>query len=118
MFTEPAPGKVRIYLRLRHTAPIGAQVLEAEGKIRFASPLASPGPGRVTPARPAPTAPAASPVPTPAASPAPTPDPSPGSGPIVPDVSDPTPPKPPTEPDEALPEGAGPLLFPRPDSAE
>ncbi len=99
MFTEPAPGKVRLYLRLRHTTPVVAQVQETEGRIRFASPSAKPG------------------LPRPAATiPAPAPS---GSGRVdVPDPVDPIPPKPPTEPDEVLPEGAGPLLFPRPDSTE
>lgn len=104
MFTEPAPGKVRLYLRLRHTTPVVAQVLESVGRIRFASPSAKGGQQRPAAAPPS------------AAPPAPAPS---GSGRIdVPEPTEPIPPKPPTEPDEALPEGAGPILFPRPDSAE
>lgn len=111
MFTEPAPGKVRLYLRLRHTTPVVAQVFEAEGRIRFASPAAKGGLPPPAPAMPAPEPATAAPgIPAPAPS---------ASGEVeVPGPLEPVPPRPPTEPDEELPEGAGPLLFPRPDSAE
>ena len=104
MFTAPAPGKVRLYLRLRRTTPIVAQVLEPEGRIRFAASEARGGPGQPASQAPSPAAPVppGSPTPTPAA-------PVPAGSPAPP---------PPTEPGESLPEGAGPLLFPRPDSAD
>lgn len=136
MLTEPALGKVRLYLRLRRTTPVVAQILEPEGRIRFAASAAAAPAGR--PLGPAPRlvlpvvgpSPAGMPAtiatPAPAIAPAPTDAPAPAvPDPVVPDPADPKPPAdpsdpgdPPTEPGEAVPDGAGRVLFPRPDSQD
>jgi hypothetical protein len=46
MYTVPAPGRVRLYVRLRSRTPLVAQVLEPQGLIRLAAQGTFAGPSR------------------------------------------------------------------------
>jgi hypothetical protein len=47
MYTVPARGRVRLYVRLRTRTPVVAQILEPQGLIRVAAQVASPARPRI-----------------------------------------------------------------------
>jgi hypothetical protein len=101
MFTHPAVGKTRLYLRLRRTAQVVCEVNEKAGELRFCAPSTT----RFVPP----------PTPEPEASATPTePSPNPAPSAAVPVPAEPRLPVAPSDPDD----GSAPMLYPRPDSAD